>query len=362
MRFLMSANIRLPYFLPLPALIPGHLNLRQHGMTFKSIYYGIKGIAATALCLPIILTYHGQLIRNADKPLIVAYLSRLNIDTSSIPFRYVDVINYAFLLPDSVRLLKPVTSGQQDSLQALIQAAHHHRVKVFASIGGWNIGSGGGNPSTFRYLSSSSKKMNAFTHCLVKTCQLLNLDGIDLDWEYPRPDDSSGIQFIQLLKNLADSLHDHHLRFSVAVAPLGYYARVIPEKMYAKLDWINIMAYDATDMSGHPMQNQASYSYASQALDYWIKDRHFPASKIELGIPFYGKTPDGQLLPYRSLLSAGANPRSDYYRGYSYNGTETVLQKSLLAKHTGTGIMIWELSQDSSGKNSLLRTIFRHLN
>lgn len=331
-------------------------------MPFKNICFGIKDIVATALCFPLILSLNGHWGCNRDRPLIIAYLSSLKIDTSSIPYQYLDVFNYAFLLPDSSRLLHPVTTGKKDSLLALIQAAHHHKVKVFASIGGWNIGDGGGNPSTFIYITSNTKKINVFAHCLVRVCQRLNLDGIDLDWEYPRPDDSSGIQFIHLLANLSDSLHDHHLQLSVAVAPWGYYAQVIPESLYPKLDWINIMAYDATDMSGHPMQNQASYNYAEKALNYWIDNRHFPAGKIELGIPFYGKTPDGKLLPFRNLLAAGADPHSDYYRGYSYNGTKTASKKALLAKRSGTGIMIWEISQDTSGQYSLLRAIHRSLN
>lgn len=292
------------------------------------------------------------------KPPIVAYLSSNKIDTSSIPVPYMSIVNYAFLLPDSSSFLRPISPGQQDSLTELIEYAHRHKVKVLASIGGWNIGSGGGNPSTFNYLTSSFDRLCGFSHHLLELCRQFHLDGIDVDWEYPRPDDSTHIQYDSFLADLSDSLHSNHLSLSVAVAPMGYYARIISDSNFKHLDWINVMAYDATDSEGHPLANQSSYTFAIQALGFWTKNRQFPAERIALGIPFFGKTPDGLLSSYKDLVRAGADPQSDFFKGFYYNGMVTAMRKAQLALKNGSGIMVWELSQDTTGSTSLLKAIY----
>jgi chitinase len=42
-----------------------------------------------------------------------------------------------------------------------------------------------------------------------------------------------------------------------------------------------------------------------------------------------------------------------------YNGIPTIQRKTHLAVQRGSGVMIWELSQDADGANSLLEAIYQ---
>src|SRR5690606_15775345 len=78
--------------------------------------------------------------------------------------------------------------------------------------------------------------------------------------------------------------------------------------------------------------------------DYWL-GRGLPASKAVLGVPFYARPSWNS---YRNLVASGADPNSDTYNGDYYNGLTTIRQKTQLAADRASGIMIWELSQDTN--------------
>jgi chitinase len=81
-----------------------------------------------------------------------------------------------------------------------------------------------------------------------------------------------------------------------------------------------------------------------------------PKEKAVMGVPFYGKG-TGKSGSYRSLLARGADPYSDVYDTIYYNGIKTIQQKTKLAEKWGGGIMIWEISMDTTGQYSLLKEI-----
>ena len=61
---------------------------------------------------------------------------------------------------------------------------------------------------------------------------------------------------------------------------------------------------------------------------------------------------------YRMLLAAGAKPEEDRFQdSIHYNGIKTIRDKTEFAKKNAAGIMIWQISQDTVGKLSLLRAI-----
>ena len=81
-------------------------------------------------------------------------------------------------------------------------------------------------------------------------------------------------------------------------------------------------------------------------------------------MPFYGRgyTSDGELdwnsyMPFADIVSKGIEYyNADEYTGIAYNGADTIAKKAELAKDYG-GIMIWELTQDAKGEQSLLKVI-----
>lgn len=309
-------------------------------------------LTATVFC--------GCYSRKASDPVfhVVGYLPDSRIDTAHIPFRYLTSINYAFAIPapggsgDLMPLARP------DTLRALVKAAHARRVKVFISVGGWAIGDGGGNDTRFELLASRPDTRTRFARAVMEIVRGFDLDGADIDWEYPDPIEPSATNYLLLMRQLADSLHRSGKQLTAAVVSYhDVYGYGIKKEVFDVADWFNIMAYDDdyNSFNGAHVPH-APYWLDVRAFDYWVKDRGMPREKAVMGVPFYGKGP-GRGGDYRELLARGADPYSDVLDSIYYNGITTMRQKTRLAMKRGAGIMIWEISEDTTGAYSLLRAI-----
>ncbi len=125
------------------------------------------------------------------------------------------------------------------------------------------------------------------------------------------------------------------------------------------MDWLNIMVYDG-DYGPEEIKHHSPYSMAVNCVDFWLNERHLPAEKCVLGLPFYAKKGHGNFgFSYKKLLEEGASHYDDYWNGHYYNGTITIANKTRLAldKKLG-GVMVWELSHDTTDERSLFRTIY----
>lgn len=289
---------------------------------------------------------------------VIGYLPAGNVDTAAIPYQYLTDINYAFAVPtpDSTGHLMPVT--RPHTLRALVRNAHTHHVRVFISVGGWGIGDGGGNDTRFEVLANSQATRTSFTHAVMNVVREFDLDGADIDWEYPDPIEPSSSNYVALMRQLADSLHDAGKKLSAAIVSYhDQWGYGIKKEIFDTADWLNIMAYDDDYNSfGGAHVPHAPYWLNVRSFDYWLSDRGMPKEKAVMGVPFYGKG-RGRGASYRELVAQGADPYSDVYDSIYYNGIKTMKQKARLALQRGAGLMIWEISQDTTGKYSLLKAI-----
>ena len=285
---------------------------------------------------------------------VIGYLPGRSIDTAAIPFQYLTHINFAFGIPaKNGGGLEALRSW--DKLVGLVQKAHKNNVKVFISIGGWSVGDGGGEDSRFHRMAQDKGERDLF---VAKTMQLVrryNLDGVDMDWEYPDIENRSAEDYVFLMKQLADSLHGKNKELSAAVVHYGNQGEGTKKEVFKYVDWLNLMAYD--DDHGQPIPH-SPYSLAEKSINYWVKERGLPPQKAVLGLPFYGKPRKENLSQYRELLAAGADPMADQFDSVFYNGIATIKRKTELAKQEGLGgVMIWEISQDTNDEHSLLKAI-----
>jgi GH18 family chitinase len=219
-------------------------------------------------------------------------------------------------------------------------------VEVLIAIGGW------GYDEQFETLAADPKSRTAFVQEAVRFAYEYDLDGIDIDWEYPDPGESSH-NYLRLMQALRSALPEGKLLTS-AVVSKGSLAEGIPEEAFEVVDFLNIMVYDGSQTDHSP------YSLAEEALNYW-QERGLPLNKTVLGVPFYGR-PDG--IAYRKLVEAdptAADRDVSEYEGKKvyYNGMETMRRKTELALKRASGIMIWELAHDTTDSTSLLGVISR---
>ena len=267
------------------------------------------------------------------------------IIVETVQFDYLTHINYAFLIPNEDGTFASLPNAWK--LERLVEQAHTHGVQVLISVGGW------GWDDQFEALAADPQKRAVFVSELLSFVTQYNLDGADIDWEYPDPGQSAH-NFLALMTELRQALP--HKLLTIAAVALGDTGAGIPAEAFPLLDFVNIMAYDGSG------ENHSSMQYARDALDYWL-GRGLPPEKTVLGVPFYAR-PDGT--PFYRLVqndpAAAYLDSFDYYGTLlNYNGIPTLQAKTNLALERGSGIMIWSLEHDAAGELSLLAAINRAL-
>jgi chitinase len=275
----------------------------------------------------------------------VGYLPSWAGSVNSVQYSKLTHINYAFVLPNSNGSLQAVPDTAK--LSSLVSLAHSNGVKVSLSIGGWNDG----NDSAFESLAGNSGARTTFVNAVVSVVTQYNLDGVDIDWEYPDPG-TSGNNYTALMSALSTAMHSRGKLLTAAVVSEGNTANGVQPAVFGYVDFLNIMAYDG----GSP---HANYDWSIAAANFW-KSRGLPASKTVLGVPFYSRP---GYYTYSQLVAMNANNANLDCVTVSgaqqcYNGIPTIKRKTQWAVANAGGIMNWELSQDTTGSTSLVTAIF----
>ncbi|WDZ83638.1 glycosyl hydrolase family 18 protein [Micromonospora cathayae] len=275
----------------------------------------------------------------------VGYLPSWTGNVNTVQYGKLTHVNYAFVLPNSDGSLRAVENPGK--LSTLVSLAHANNVKVSIAIGGWNDG----DDSAFEALAANSGTRSAFVTNVVNFVNQYNLDGVDMDWEYPDPG-ASATNYSLLMQQLSSALRSRGKLLTAAVVAEGYYTSGVPTAVFGYVDWLNIMAYDG----GSP---HANYDWSINAVNGW-KARGLPASKAVLGVPFYSRP---GYYTYSALVGmdpANANRDCTTVGGVQqcYNGVPTVKRKTQWALANAGGMMNWELSQDTTGSTSLVSAIY----
>lgn len=278
---------------------------------------------------------------------VVGYMPSWDGDMSDIQYDKLTHINYSFLLPNSDGTLRDI--DEPSKLQRLVSLGHAEGVLIQIAIGGWNDG----DDSAFEVLAQSAVTRTRFVNNVMSFVETYDLDGVDMDWEYPNPG-ASADNYELLITELAAALHSEGKILTAAVVALGWTGGGVKSSLFDDFDFLNIMAYDGGGTNGH-----SPYSYAVSSLNYWL-DRGLPAEKAVLGVPYYAR-PSWQ--PYRSKINANAaNICRDSDGSDFWNGIPTIREKAELARTRAAGVMTWELSQDTHNGTSLLTAMYEAVN
>ena len=260
-----------------------------------------------------------------------------------IPYDKLTHINYAFIVPNADGTFHNINNPWK--LKTIVENAHAQEVKVLVSVGGW------GWDDQFEAIAADPALRAVFVSGLVAYAAEYNLDGLDIDWEYPDPG-TSDQNFLALMQELRAALPAGQL-LTAAVVAQGNTAGGILVETFPLMDFVNIMAYDGSETDHSP------YVYAESAMNYWFQ-RGLPPEKTVLGVPFYARP---NWVPYRKLVEADPNAANldviEYFgQNVYYNSLATMAQKTRLAMAQGSGVMIWTLGYDTTGETSLLSAIY----
>ena len=285
--------------------------------------------------------------KNLSAHYLVGYMPSWQGAADNIQYAKLTHINYAFLIPSPSGDGSLGAVENPSKLQQIVEQAHARGVKVSIAVGGWTDLKNSG----FEILSSTSSGREIFADNLMEFLHKYDLDGVDIDWEYPQGTVQSQ-HYNLMMQLLAERLHAKGKILSAAVADDPENGGGIPEETFQYVDFLNIMAYDGEGEDGH-----SPYSLAESALDYWL-ERGLPQAKAVLGVPFYARP---SWKTYKVLLEKGADPHADQFKNDTYNGMDTIARKVQLAIERGNGTMIWELSGDAPEPNSLVSAIAKVL-
>lgn len=218
-----------------------------------------------------------------------------------------------------------------------------------------------------------------------------------VDWEHPQ-DAQQGRDFILLLEAIRRQLPSPYLLTTALPAGPWVLQHIDLNRGQRLLDYLNLMTYDFagpwTPESGHQSQLYtpkhphcpAAQRSCQSGVDYLL-GRGFPASRILLGIPVYGRAFTGTCRPgekhccdgevtyeYKELPRPGCVEKVDREvmgaycvdgkDGFiSYDNVETVGMKArFVGERRLGGLFYWTGTGDKTGEESLVEVGWRGLN
>lgn len=234
----------------------------------------------------------------------------------------------------------------------------------------------------FSAIAASDDNRRRFAQDCLNFCRQWNIDGIDIDWEFPGLSWSGAAcnpavdtqNHVLLIKQLRQTLgHRYLLTFAGYVMDkqpvAGGYKFIDLAAVEPYVDFVNLMTYDM-DAAPHfqsAISHPASYWDCQRAINAYAT-AGFPMNKIVLGVPFYVRHAwDGAnaVIDYRSLASLPSeyniNNWSDAAQSPyvtlngvffgSYDNPRSIAIKGQWARQLGLrGLMYWECSEDDNNR------------
>jgi len=337
----------------------------------------------------------------APTPLIVGYVFPQNniLGPGEIAARKLTRINYAFANVQGGRIVNGYSNDDQNLATLVALKQQNPSLTVMVSVGGW-LWSG-----VFSDLALTKQSRETFIASVADYLDRHQLDGLDIDWEYPgmpgseahfRAEDQQN--FTLLLKELRarfngleKRLHRRLYLTIAAGASSDYIAHTEMKQVQKYVDTVNLMAYDyyqpSDGVTGHhaPLfTNPADPKKISDDRSvHEFEQAGIPAAKIVLGVPFYGhiwgsvpaanhglfqpgkETPQGYA-PYglgpNELLKAGYvrywdslasapylyNAEKQMFVSYEDPQSLAMKCKYVLDRKLG-GVMFWDYEGDPAG-------------
>ena len=348
------------------------------------------------------------------RPLVIGYLFPQDylLDPAHIAADKLTHINYAFA---NIRDGQVVEGFSRDAenfkVLAAVRRSHPH-LKVLVSVGGWTWSKG------FSDAALTPERRQRFVESAVGFVRRHDLDGFDVDWEYPglpgdgnihRPEDMAN--FTALMAQLRAAL-DKDAAARGRSALLTFAAGAFPAfidhtemaKVQASVDYVNLMTYDFRVASVDRIAGHHANLYdhpgddKQRSADRAVREflaAGVPAAKLVMGVPFYGRgwrevssvadglyqkgtAVEGMNLTY-GRLAIELVGRDGFARRWdpvaqapflwnaerrifiTYDDPDSLRLKAAYVRAKGlAGVMFWQYSEDPSG--ALLDALHTTLN
>jgi len=363
----------------------------------------LRGGAATFVLLALVCCCATWLraADSAEKKAVIAYVFPQDraIDPVEVDGRKVTRINYAFANVKGGEVMEGFSHDAANLAVLTSLKQENPALAVVVSVGGWTWSGG------FSDAALTRESRRRFVESAVRFVERYNLDGVDVDWEYPgmvgngnkfRAEDKQN--YTLLLRDLRvrfdaeEKKLGRHLVISIATgASTHFLENTEMEKVQRYVDTVNVMTYDyympgIDKVTGHDAPLLASeddpkHVSAERTVKEYLA-AGVPAGKIVLGVPFYSRSWSEVSSDGNGLFQVGKAARGmrvslgdvpgllagGYVRYWdakaavpylyseqagifvSYEDEESVAKKCEFVMERGLGgVMFWEYFNDPSG-------------
>lgn len=190
---------------------------------------------------------------------------------------------------------------------------------------------------------------------ILAVCDRYDLDGIDIDWEYPRAP-RYWRAFDKLLVSLKPLLAERGIGLSAALGPWG---NIMSKEAKNALDFVNVMAYDWDKNSrGYHSEFYSCHYFSAR----YFMNHGYKKSQIVMGVPFYGNTCDGQGFSQANYSGAQVKDKGQNVfliggREYYFNGYNLIYSKTAFNYDNDfAGTMIYAANLDVSADSEFSLT------
>lgn len=352
----------------------------------------------STLCIPFFGTRAG--VPEPERKLMSgAYLmDKANVNLRDEDAQHLTHLYYSFGLIEDGRLK---TSHLRHWQQLRAYRDRHPHIQLILAIGGWGA-------DGFSQAVQTADSRAVFIDSILDAVKKYDLDGIDLDWEYPTigaggisASSQDGENLVYLVRELRGALDvlgpqtgkAYHLSLAVGASE-GTVKGIDAKALNDLVDCVNVMTYDLRaekKATHHANLYSAIYDENSVSGDTAIRmleSMGFSRKKLVLGGAAYGRVWNGAEALGAAALNSGNKfltydaIRADYLssKDYVYHWDEDAMAPYLLGEQTFIsfddpksmrlkgayarqrglgGMMFWDYTQDSSGE--LLRAMAQGL-
>ena len=292
---------------------------------------------------------------NADEFKVIGYYCGefFDVPVDKLQAEKLTHVMYGFLIPKEDGTCEPFEEPEE--LKLLIEKCHGVGTKIYVSAGGYSGKDGKPLVKIFEKIAANPNLREAYVDNVLKVVEQYGFDGIELDWEYPSNATSSDYE--KTVELLSEKLKPLGKGLSTALPGTGSKdgknvweaLGAVTDKTIEHFDFISLMCYDLkTDPNHSPIW------FSNTTINYWKNFRNVPAEKLVLGMPLYAR-PSWQ--QYRFLVEMDKkNAYKDYVNTQplesTYNGLNTLREKTMIALRTAGGVMLFDINEDTYDETS----------
>ena len=189
-----------------------------------------------------------NLIEQKDSIVVMAYyVPERDYKPEKLPLEQLTHIIFSFtnVIDGEMKFRDEDNGGRLGQLVA--QREHYPNLKVMIACGGWGA-------DGFSDMAHTAENRRKFVESVIEFNTKYDLDGLDIDWEYPaipaaktgaRPEDKQN--FTLLMKELREGLNTLEREQTLTFASAGwerYYKNVEIKEVMQYADYMNVMTYD----------------------------------------------------------------------------------------------------------------------